>query len=47
MEPSETSGRRKLEAGAGVDRSERDRGWERCWMRKPWWKIAELDAETG
>lgn len=34
MEPSEASGRRKPEDGAGVDCSERDRGWQRCRTRK-------------
>lgn len=34
MELSEASRRRKLEAGAGVDCSERDRGRARCWMRE-------------
>lgn len=34
MEPSEASGKRKLEDGTRVDCSERDRGWQRYWMRK-------------
>lgn len=47
MEPSEASRRRKLEAGSGLDCSERDRGGERCWMRKLCRRITEPDAETG